>query len=55
MDTKTETPVFLDLDSVLYWPRFKSADEKYRALVSVSVAEGWELTEAWQAHIARIK
>jgi hypothetical protein len=45
MDTKTEMPVFLDLDSVLYWTGFKSADEKYWALVSASVAEGWELTE----------
>jgi hypothetical protein len=29
MDTKTEMPVFLDLDSVLYWTGFKSAGQPW--------------------------
>lgn len=45
METKTDMPAFLDSNAVCAWKGFKSADEKYRALVSASAVEGWELTE----------
>jgi hypothetical protein len=44
MEIRINTPDFLDLDSVLDWAGFKSADEKYRALVFVSERAERKLT-----------
>jgi hypothetical protein len=45
MEIRINTPDFLDLDSVLDWTGFKSADEKHRALVFVSEREEYKLTK----------
>ena len=45
MEIRINTPDFHDLDSVINWTGFKTADEKYRALVSADEREERNLTE----------
>jgi hypothetical protein len=45
MDSPNDEPPLSDLQSVIDWTGFKSADAKYRALVSISEKDGWELCD----------
>lgn len=50
MEPKPDIPAFSDVSSVLDWKGFKSADEKYRALVSADQRAHRELTEELDDH-----